>query len=180
MRLDSAGEEDGLSRRYRWVRLPLAAPDFVTEPFVPLNYWRLRVPCNGTINGISPLSLDEFWEDVATRRTRQLWRKVAEQGWLCYYCWLPLENDRKKIRREHRVPKSKGGKEIVASCVSCDVKKGDQEWPPSDYIRLRRRVYLRELGLNAQKQCAYWRERLPNFGLDPDGKPLWAPQFGLV
>lgn len=152
-------------------------------PFVPIMYWRRRIPINGTINGLEPMPDADYWEFVASKGTRQVFRKAAQQGWLCFYCWLPLEEDRKRIVREHRIPRSKGGNNhgnIVASCVGCDQRKADREWPPAAYIRQKRQTYLAHIGIKHDHQSARWNKVFPNLGKGPDGEPLWAPQYGFV
>lgn len=82
------------------------------------------------------------------------------------------------------MPKSLGGngcdENIVATCAGCNQKKGNNLSPPERYIRLRQRQYYREMGLRSTKPRREWAAIFPGFGTDLDGKPLMAPQIGIV
>jgi hypothetical protein len=124
---------------------------------------------------------DEDWEFVNSKRRRQVLRIAAAQWWLCYYCILPI--DETYLSRDHLIPKSKGGRgvsgNIVATCPGCNLKKGSRDAPPDAYIRGRRLQHYRQLGLWCTKPRGKWGKIYPGFGVDLDGKPLLAPQFGI-
>lgn len=121
-----------------------------------------------------------------TRLQRFRREALAAQGGLCYWCDMPVEEH--NATAEHLVPRNAGGKtrktNIVAACFGCNHRRGPSSDPPSDklirqhrveYLRKRARVMSYEYD---EIRGAKYNHR--NFGRDPDGKKIWAPQFGIV
>lgn len=58
----------------------------------------------------------------------ELEERIEEQGWMCFYCSHPLEDN---YHVDHYVPVSKGGSNsidnIVVACPSCNLLKNDKD-----------------------------------------------------
>jgi 5-methylcytosine-specific restriction endonuclease McrA len=58
----------------------------------------------------------------------EIQERIEEQGYMCFYCSHPLEGD---YHVDHFVPVSRGGgseiENLVASCPSCNLSKGDKD-----------------------------------------------------
>lgn len=87
---------------------------------------------------------------VPPRLTREekLRRFIEAHGGRCYYCGVRV--DLKTATRDHRVPRSKGGRgdpgNIVLACAPCNRKKGDrdeEEFAASSDLHARRVGVLR-------------------------------------
>jgi hypothetical protein len=118
-----------------------------------------------------------------------LW-KLSAQGWLCWWCDMPIDDGLGagwSATREHLVPKHKGGngtrENIVAVHAACNHHRAERAGPPSSsYVQHQRVNYLRRIaGLYCEKPYSANRhEDLPNFGRTPEGRWLWAPQYGII
>jgi len=58
----------------------------------------------------------------------ELEERIEEQGFMCFYCSYPLEDD---YHADHFIPISKGGSNnidnIVVACKSCNLSKNDKD-----------------------------------------------------
>lgn len=99
-----------------------------------------------------------------------------KQNGRCYYCerlMLPLDNGEPfhplRVTRDHRVPKSKGGKggpNIVGACYECNHRKGDRfehefrvdaGWLAQNPVWLRREVAdIRSRARRSEKAVEKW------------------------
>jgi 5-methylcytosine-specific restriction endonuclease McrA len=63
-----------------------------------------------------------------TATAEEIQERIEEQGYMCFYCSHPLEDD---YHIDHFVPVSRGGgseiENLVASCPSCNLSKGDKD-----------------------------------------------------
>ena len=78
-----------------------------------------------------------------THTAEEIQERIEEQGYMCFYCSRPLEDD---YHIDHYVPVSRGGgseiDNLVASCPACNLSKGDKD--PDDYMTKINRIYIKE------------------------------------
>lgn len=95
-------------------------------------------------------ALERYQKRKATERQRKARSRIKLYGDKCFYCKAELTPE--TFSRDHKTPKSKGGRgmsNMVASCKECNLKKGDT--PFEDF--------LREIGLGPSESVSV-RERL--------------------
>lgn len=142
--------------------------------------------CLADVGEFDPPRARHFTEPMLgenARYRRQVYRIAGSQGWFCFWCDLPINEI--TVTRDHLKPKCRGGtnvmSNIVASCYGCNQHKAAREAPGRKYLAMRRRQYLREIaGLYCVSAGTAARNGLENFGRDPRGAPLVAPQYGIV
>lgn len=118
------------------------------------------------------------------RRKRRIVKAALDrQGGLCCWCDMPITDG--KLTGEHLTPRHRGGRwnldNISAACFNCNHARADHPAPADSYLQFQRINYLRSVGIYAAFPWSRNREtEQPNFGLDPEGSPIWAPQYGIV
>lgn len=103
----------------------------------------IRFPCVARLNK----TLISERKDIKFSRANV----YARDGYRCQYCGQ--KKIASQLNYDHVIPRSKGGKtnweNIVASCISCNLKKGDKTLKQAGMVFLKKPVKPRSLPMSA-------------------------------